>query len=355
MKMLFLTFILFGSINAWAITPTEEPIVQAVAKAMPSVVNINTEGTQKVAVDFFQRYYVQQKVQSLGSGALISPEGYIVTCAHVVEGAANLKIKVTLSDGSEYQAKTISSDSDRDLAVIKIEDKKPFPFLDLKTLSPNLLGQTVIALGNPVGYQNSVSAGILSAKNRTFRVENHVMEGLLQTDAAINPGNSGGPLVDINGHFVGLNSAKAAGQVIEGLGFAIPGESLAPWVNDVIAIAKGLKKAPPAVKPEEILQKRFGLKLQELTPELASTLRIPVKQGIVIGEVESESPADQAQMKPGMLITSMGGAPIRALEDLPRDLVKVRSGQTVIFQITLFKARPGQVLRNTVNVPLVAR
>ncbi len=132
-------------------------------------------------------------------------------------------VSITLVSGSKYQAQIIEEDSDKDLALLKIEDPTvQFPYFDLSYTSPNYLGETVVALGSPAGYQNSVSEGILSAKNRTFTVEDHTYTNLIQTDAAINPGNSGGPLVDLNGGLVGVNSAKLAGNAIENIGFAIP-------------------------------------------------------------------------------------------------------------------------------------
>ena len=155
------------------------------------------------------------------------------------------EVNITLSSGSKYRAQIITADEDADLALLKIEDQiAQFPYFDLSYTSPNLLGETVVALGSPAGYQNSVSHGILSALHRTFTVEDHTYNNLIQTDAAINPGNSGGPLVDLNGGLVGINSAKLSGTAIENIGFAIPNDVVIPWANDAIALGQGSEARP---------------------------------------------------------------------------------------------------------------
>src|SRR5215210_5380350 len=207
---------------------------------MPAVVNINTERVVKRTIrdpydDFFNNFFggptrpmrqIRQKVQSLGSGFIVDPAGYIVTNEHVVERAADLKISVTTPDGKTYDAKYITGTAESDLALIKIESKELLPFIDLNNLSPNLLAETVLVLGNPLGYGSSVARGVLSAKNRTISIDEVEYKNLIQTDAAINPGNSGGPVIDLAGRLVGVSSVKLAftpqGVPTQGLGFAIP-------------------------------------------------------------------------------------------------------------------------------------
>jgi serine protease Do len=347
-----------GILTGHAVTPAEEPVVQAVAKTLPAVVNINTESLveRKVRDFFFDRYYtLQRKVPSLGSGVLIAADGYIVTNAHVVEDAEKDKIKVTLSNGSIYQAKFLSSDPDQDLALLKVEDKNPFPFLDMKNLSPNLLGQTVIALGNPVGYQSSVSQGILSAKNRTFKAEGATFEGLLQTDAAINPGNSGGALVDIAGNFVGLNSAKVGGTAIEGIGFAIPADKVVAWAEEAIAVAKGLKKAPTPVSLTGILKQKFGFTLQEMTEDLADAFGFRSSGGLIVTEVEEGSPAAKAKLQRGMLIVGIGNVQIVNESSLPRDITRIKAGDKVPFTIAIVQSKGGFILQRSQQVTMIAR
>ena len=217
--------------------PASEPAVLAVAKVLPAVVNINTERVVRRRVrdpfeDFAAQYFgnyrskpreIRQTLQSLGSGFVVDPAGYIVTNEHVVQRAADLKIEVTLNDGKVYKARYITGDAKKDLAFLKIDAKADVPFIDLNNLSPNLLGQTVLVLGNALGYGSSISRGILSATKRDITVEEMEYKDLLQTDAAINPGNSGGPLVDLSGRLVGISSAKMAftpqGVPTQGLGF----------------------------------------------------------------------------------------------------------------------------------------
>ncbi|PYI78065.1 MAG: serine protease, partial [Verrucomicrobia bacterium] len=193
--------------------PASEPAVLAVAKVLPAVVNINTERMVRRTVrdpfdDFYSQFFgynrfrpreVRQTLQSLGSGFVIDPTGYIVTNQHVVERAADLKIHVTTNDGKTYRARYIAGDDKNDLAFIKIDAQPVFPFINLDNISPNLLGQTVMVVGNAAGYGSSISRGVLSAVKRDITVDETEYKGLVQTDAAINPGNSGGPVIDLSG------------------------------------------------------------------------------------------------------------------------------------------------------------
>ena len=222
--------------------PAAEPAVLAVARVLPAVVNINTERVIKRSVrdpieDFYAQFFgyyrgrpreIRQTLQSLGSGFIVDPAGYIVTNQHVVERAADLKIQVTTNNGKTYSAHYITGDDKKDLAFIKIDSKESFPFISLDNISPNLLGETVIVVGNAVGYGSSISRGVLSATKREISIDNVDYKNLVQTDAAINPGNSGGPVIDISGRLVGISSAKMAftpqGVPTQGLGFAIPAD-----------------------------------------------------------------------------------------------------------------------------------
>src|SRR5437667_11912718 len=222
--------------------PASEPAVLAAAKVLPAVVNINTERVVRRTVrdpfeDFYAQFFgysrvqpreIRQTLQSLGSGFIIDPAGYIITNQHVVERAADLKIHVTTNDGKTYNAHYITGDDKTDLAFIKIDAETAFPFINLENISPNLLGQTVIVVGNAVGYGSSISRGVLSAVKRDITVEDTEYKGLIQTDAAINPGNSGGPVIDLSGRLVGISSAKMAftpqGVATQGMGFAIPAD-----------------------------------------------------------------------------------------------------------------------------------
>src|SRR4051812_29565108 len=255
--------------------PASEPSVKAVAKAMPAVVNINTERVIQRAVrdpydEFFNQFFggpmrrprvLSQKVQSLGSGFIVDPAGYIVTNEHVVERAAELKISVTTPDGKTYSARYITGTPETDIAFLKIDSKEPLPFINLADLSPNLLGQTVLVLGNPLGYGSSVARGILSAKNRAVTLNDTEYKNLIQTDAAINPGNSGGPVVDLNGKLVGVSSVKMAftpqGVPTQGMGFAITAEVVRDKVAEFKKAASE-KKVAKSSDSRALARKFFG-------------------------------------------------------------------------------------------------
>ena len=340
-------WILMLTASVWATAPQDEPIVKVVEKVRPAVVNIYTERIIEQQVNdpfdiYMDRFFgggmargnriVQTPIRNLGSGLIVRPDGYIVTNQHVVSRAAKLKIRVTLADGRDLEAKLMRDDDLLDLALIKVESPRPLASLDLEKISPNLLGQTVLVIGNPVGYESSVSSGILSAKDRTLTIGDLTMEGLLQTDAAINPGNSGGPLVDGEGNLVGLSSAKmsmAQNMPVESLGFAISGERVKRFVEDAIAIVEG-KKAPPAERSSAIvLQERFGLELQNCAPDLSTQLGFAGRPGLLVTKVEKGSPAEVAGIGKGMLIVGLGNVPARTLEELPRTVRQLKGGEEV--------------------------
>src|SRR6267154_3173819 len=244
--------------------PASEPSVLAVAKVLPAVVNINTERVVRRAVrdpidDFYAQFFgynrvrprqIRQTLQSLGSGFIVDPAGYIVTNQHVVARAADLKIQVTTNNGKTYNAHYVTGDDKMDLAFIKIDPKDSFPFINLDNISPNLLCETVLVVGNAVGYGSSISRGVLSATKRDIAIDNIEYKNLVQTDAAINPGNSGGPVIDISGRLVGISSAKMAftpqGVPTQGLGFAIP----ADIVRDSVSRFKKIADKKPAPKQQ---------------------------------------------------------------------------------------------------------
>ena len=343
---LLLVVLLPGSLLR-ALAPQDEPIVKAVERVRPAVVNIFTERivTQEVRDPFdvyMERFFgggmsrgnkiLATPIRNLGSGLIVSPNGYIVTNQHVVDRAAKLKIKVTLANGQDAEAVLLRDDDLLDLALIKIESPESLPFLSLEKLSPNLLGQTVLVLGNPVGYESSVSAGILSAKDRTLTIGDLTMEGLLQTDAAINPGNSGGPLVDGEGNLVGLSSAKMAfaqNAPVDNIGFAIPGDRVKRWVEEAIAIVEGKIKAPPERSAAIAMKERFGLELKDCSPDLSLQLGYQGRIGLLVTGVQKASPAADAGIQQGMLIVGLGQVPARTLDELPRKVRQLKAGEQV--------------------------
>jgi len=351
MKIFGWFLVLLAGSFAWAVPPQDEPIVKAVEKVRPAVVNIYTEGvvTQEVRDPrdiFFERYFgggmsrgnriLQTPLRNLGSGLIVSPDGYIVTNQHVANRETNPKIRVTLVNGKDYEAVLLRDDDLQDLALIKVDAKEPLPYLSLQKLSPNLLGQTVLVLGNPIGYENSVSAGILSAKDRTLTINDLTMEGLLQTDAAINPGNSGGPLVDAEGDLVGLSSAKmsvAQNLPVESIGFAIPAERVKRWVEEAIAIVEGKIKAPPERSAAVALKEKFGLELKDCNPNESLQLGYQGRNGLLVTAVEKGSPAAEAGIQKGMLVVGLGQVPARTLEELPRKVRQLKGGEQVMVTV----------------------
>jgi serine protease Do len=349
-----------------AIDISHEPIVRVVANVQPAVVNITAEATiaeydNSPYSAFFSRYHGligTRKEKSIGSGLLISADGYILTNAHVVALAEQEKsVSVTLNSGSMYKAQIVSADSDADLALLKIEDKAiQFPYFNLAYSSPNYLGETVIALGSPAGYQKSVSHGILSAKDRTFKAEDHTYANLLQTDAAINPGNSGGPLVDINGGLVGINSAKLSGEAIENIGFAIPNEIVIPWANDALAVARGLKPAPIAQGQDilDALRQHLGLGLKTLSADKAAELGMNVG-GLVITDVQDGSPAADAGLQKDMIIVAIGNRHVTDEKALPSELKALQAGTNVHVHVIYFESEGPFLMPRGASAMLVSR
>jgi serine protease Do len=348
------------------INVADEPIVKVINDVMPAVVNITAQGTVPQAYERVQpffgsfRFIRDTPEQSIGSGLIVSADGYVLTNAHVVELAEKGKeVMVTLKSGSKYQAEIVDADSDADLALLKIEDKTAqFPFFDLKFVSPNLLGETVVAMGSPAGYQSSASHGILSAKGRNFTSENHTYKNLLQTDAAINPGNSGGPLVDLNSSLVGINSAKLAGPAIENIGFAIPHDVVVPWATDAIAVARGQKPAVALVDRAssllDLVSRRLGIGLKALTEDEAAELNFD-GAGLLVNRVEDGSPASEANLRKGMIVTAFGDHPVGDEKSLPSELKDIRPGDDVRLQLVVFQQLGGFVLQRGASVVLTAR
>jgi S1-C subfamily serine protease len=298
--------------------------------------------------DFYAQFFgnyrirpreIRQTVQSLGSGFVVDPAGYIVTNQHVVERAADLKIQVTANDGKTYKAHYITGDEKKDLAFIKIDAKAAFPFISLENISPNLLGETVIVVGNAVGYGSSISRGVLSAVKRDITIDNIEYKDLVQTDAAINPGNSGGPVIDLSGRLVGISSAKMAftpqGVPTQGLGFAIPADVVRDSVAEFKKIAQ--KQPEPKKEPENEeasaskAERLFGMQLQDLTDELTDALGYARDRGVLIAAVEPDSPAQQAGLERGLVIYRIGRYDIKSVKQVEELLGSVGSGTNVDF------------------------
>src|SRR6266700_3364664 len=349
--------------------PASEPSVLAVAKVLPAVVNINTERVLKRTVrdpfeDFYAQFFgydrvrprqIRQTLQSLGSGFIIDPAGYIVTNQHVVERAADLKIHVTTNDDKTYNAHYISGDDKTDLAFIKIDAKEPFRFINLDNISPNLLGETVIVVGNAVGYGSSISRGVLSAVKRNITVDDIEYKDLVQTDAAINPGNSGGPVIDISGRLVGISSAKMAftpqGVPTQGLGFAIPAEVVRDSVSRFKKIAE--KKPTANEASTSNAERLFGMQLQDLSEELIDALGYARDHGVLITAVEPGSSADQAGIERGLVIYRVAKNEVNSVKQVEDLLGRTQSSANVNFAIGVIRA--GGQSRQVETLTMTAR
>jgi serine protease Do len=300
--------------------------------------------------DFYAQFFgynrirprqIRQTLQSLGSGFIIDPEGHIVTNQHVVERAADLKIHVTANDGKTYNAHYIAGDDKTDLAFIKIDAKEALPFISLENISPNLLGQTVIVVGNAVGYGSSISRGVLSAVKRNITVDDIEYKDLVQTDAAINPGNSGGPVIDLSGRLVGLSSAKMAftpqGVPTQGLGFAIPADVVRDSVNRFKKVAQKQPqpKNQPAVADSSVsnAEKLFGMQLQDLNQELSDALGYVRGRGVLVTAVEPGSPADESGLERGLVIYRVGNFETNSVKRIEELLQEVPSGTKLEFTV----------------------
>jgi Do/DeqQ family serine protease len=284
------------------------PIVQRVQPGVVNVYAAKTVQNRNPLLDdpIFRRFFggggqqPEQMQRSLGSGVMVDPSGLVVTNNHVIEGAD--QVKVSLSDKREFEAEIVLKDSRTDLAVLRLKDtKEKFPTLDFANSDDLLVGDVVLAIGNPFGVGQTVTHGIISALART-QVGITDYQFFIQTDAAINPGNSGGALVDMTGKLVGINTAifsRSGGS--QGIGFAIP----ANMVRVVVASAKGGGKA--------VKRPWLGARLQTVTPEIAETLGLKLPNGALVASVTPNSPASRAGLKLSDLIVSIDG---QSIEDL---------------------------------------
>jgi serine protease DegQ len=277
----------------------------AAARAMPAVVNIITSKKPKrgkhplLRDPFFKKFFGEREdsdddESSLGSGVIVSAQGYILTNNHVVEAAD--EIEVVLADGRKAAAKLVGTDPETDLAVIKITLEK-LPVIVLGQAEQAQVGDVVLAIGNPFGVGQTVTMGIISALGRNNLHINH-FENFIQTDAAINFGNSGGALVDAGGNLLGINSAiysQSGGSV--GIGFAIP-----------VSTAKNVMEA--IIKTGHVVRGWIGVESQEITPELAASFGLQRQSGAIIAGVVRNGPADKGGVKPGDILLSVDGKPV---------------------------------------------
>ena len=288
------------------------PVVVAVEKASPAIVSIfssqeveqpaNPFGGNPLFEDFFRDFFEsspqRRTERSLGSGVVIRPEGYILTNEHVVLQSG--KVQIQLANERKLNARLVGADSDSDLAVLKVDDAKSLPHLPLGTSEDLMIGETVIAIGNPFGLSQTVTTGVISAVNRSLNTGDRTYYDFIQTDASINPGNSGGPLLNIKGELIGINTA-IYGKA-QGIGFAIPISRAKRIVEELIS--HGAVEAP-----------WIGIATQTLTPELASHFSLKEKQGVLVRSIEPASPAASAGLQRGDVLVSLDGKPLQSSEE----------------------------------------
>ena len=322
--------------------PAPDSFADLAAKVTPAVVNVST--TQPVErprgqmpqspfppgspfEEFFKHFFDQEryspsaenaaKMTALGSGFIIDPSGYVVTNNHVV-GKAD-KIDVTLTDGRKFDAKLVGRDEKTDLALLKINVDKPLPFVKFGDSNVERVGDWVMAVGNPFGLGGTVTAGIVSARGRDIHAGPY--DDFLQIDASINRGNSGGPTFNMDGDVVGVNTAiysPNGGSV--GIGFAVPSSIVKPVITELRDHGK-------------VDRGWLGVQIQEVTPEIASSLGLPKVNGALVAAVTPDSPAAKAGIKQGDVITGINGQPVERLKDLTLGVANQHAGSKVTLDV----------------------
>jgi serine protease Do len=307
-----------------------------VKKYGPAVVNVRVEGTRKTASqampevpeqfrDFFKDFRGRIPMprggdipmQGQGSGFIVSSDGYVITNAHVVENADTVTIRLT--DRREYRAKVVGTDKQTDIAVLKLDVKEPLPSVKLGSSANASVGEWLVAIGSPFGFENSVSAGILSAKGRSLPDATYTQ--FIQTDVAVNPGNSGGPLFNLAGEVIGINSqiySRTGG--FQGISFAIP-------------IETALKVKDDLIKHGKVTRGRIGVTVQEVNAALAESFGLDRPRGALVSQVDPNAPGAKAGLQVGDIITRYDGRPIDRSADLPVLVGDTPAGKSATLEV----------------------
>lgn len=313
-------------------------ITRAVQEATPAVVSINVLGTRRVPIDpWFQHFFgrggpsVERQVQSVGSGFVISPDGYVVTNQHVVslgQGRNRIsgrRITVSFPDGRELEAEVVGADAITDLALLRVESEEPLPHLSFGSSAEVIVGEWVIALGNPFGLfqaaEPSVTVGVVSARNRNFEAqEGRVYRDMIQTDAAINKGNSGGPLINALGEVIGVNTfiiSAGSGSGSVGVGFATPADK----AERIIAELREYGEVRRSFN--------IGVSTRPMNARIAEALNLQIEQGLLVDRVSGNSPAEKAGIQPYDVIVSIGNEEVSDRGDAIAALAEYRVGDEV--------------------------
>ena len=331
-KIFFILFILnFSSFTNVKAVP--ESFADLAEKLMPSVVNISTTQTVRTSSNQFPFQFppgspfeemfkefqrpTERKASSLGSGFIINKSGTVVTNNHVIANAEDILVKV---GSKEYKAKVVGSDPYMDLAVLKIDSSDSFTPVNFGNSDKARVGDWVIAIGNPFGFSGTVTSGIISARNRDINLTRY--DDFIQTDASINQGNSGGPLFNLEGKVIGINTAIIApGQTGSiGIGFAIPSNAASKVIDQLI-------------KYGETRRGWLGVRIQEVTKEIAEVEGLKEPKGALVASVSEDSPADKAGLKAGDIILEFDGKKINTMRILPKEVGNTEVGKQVVVKV----------------------
>ena len=331
-KILFVVFLVVNFSFFANAKNVPESFADLAEKLMPSVVNISTTQTIVTNInpfpfefppgspfeDMFKEFNTPQKrkASALGSGFIIDAKGIVVTNNHVIQGAED--IMVTVNGEKEYEAKIIGADPLSDLAVLEIQSKDKFVPVKFGDSDKARIGDWVIAIGNPYGFGGTVTAGIISARNRSIGLSRY--EDYIQTDASINQGNSGGPLFDMNGDVIGINTAILGQSGSIGIGFSIPSNSAKKVINQLIEFG-------------ETKRGWLGVRIQNVTKEIADVEKLDKPSGALVASVAKNSPSDKAGIKAGDIILEFNGILIKEMKELPRIVAQTEVGKTVEVKI----------------------
>jgi serine protease Do len=335
--LLFFIFFNFGFINFLNAKPVPDSFADLTEKLMPSVVNIATTQTIKTTAnplpfqfppgspfeemfkDFNQP--TERKASSLGSGFIVNKNGTVITNNHVINNAEDILVKV---GDKEYKAKVLGADPYADIAVLKIDSKDVFKPVKFGDSDKARVGDWVVAIGNPFGLGGTVTAGIISARNRDINLTRY--DDFIQTDASINQGNSGGPLFNLSGEVVGINTAIIGQGGSIGIGFAIPSNAASAVIDQLI-------------KYGETKRGWLGVRIQEVTKEIADVENLKNTEGALIASVGEKSPAEKAGLKPGDIILKFDGKKIDTMRALPKLVSRTEVGKLVELEIWRNKKR----------------
>jgi serine protease Do len=317
----------------------QTPVVKVYQDTHEAVVNISGERPLSSSAwggfdfpdmfDLWGRRF-RARVAVLGSGMVVHEDGYVITNAHVVKGVG--KIKVVFSDGSELPATIVSADESKDLAVLNVPAEKKLPFIRLGRSNDLMIGETVIAIGNPYGYANTVTSGVVSAVGRDIQVtEGFWLRGLIQTDASINPGNSGGPLLNVNGELIGVNTAIRAEA--QNIGFAIPVDTLADNLSHMLM-------------PEKLRRVRLGLTMGRMQTTGEFT-------GLVVDSVSKASPADEQGIAAGDIVLEIDGHKLASVIDFYIKMMDKEVGEPI--EVTYIRPGAARLQGRTVKLTMQPR